>query len=124
MTSGGESDEALLEHMRQCIVRIQEYTRDGRDAFLSDEKTQDAVIRKLQTLAQSSIRLSNEAKSRESELPWARMRGFRNVVVHEYFDVNLSVVWDLVTDDLPPLLNAIERMKVRRGSGRGQETGN
>ena len=120
MTRGGESDDALLEHMRECIVRVQEYTKDGRDVFFEDEKTQDAVIRKLQTLAQSSIKLSNEAKAGEKELPWRKLKGFRNIVVHQYADVSLSIVWDIVENHLHQLLDGIGRLRPERDWGHGR----
>ena len=69
MTPSKQTDEALLEHMRECIERVREYTKDGREAFFGDEMVQDAVIRRLQTLGQSSIELSQETKDCEKDLP-------------------------------------------------------
>ena len=106
--------------MRECIVRVQEYTKEGRDAFFKNEMIQDAVIRRLQTLAQSSIELSDEAKDRERELPWRKLRGFRNVVVHEYADVNLSIVWDVVENHLHELLDGLDRLQSGKGRRHGR----
>ncbi len=58
----GQADKALIEHMLECVVRIREYTREGRNVFLRSELIQDAVIRNLQTLAESSQRLSDAVK--------------------------------------------------------------
>ena len=95
----------MLEHMRECIVRVQEYTKDGRDVFFDDEKS-STVIRKLQTLAQSSIKLSNEAKAGEKELPWTILLSI----------ISLSIVWDIVENHLHQLLDGIDRLRPERDS--------
>jgi len=73
----GQADKALIEHMLECVARIREYTRDGRNVFLRSGLIQDAVIRNLQTLAESSQRLSDAAKDGESSVPWKDMAGMR-----------------------------------------------
>lgn len=77
---------------------------------------QDAVIRKLQILAESSQRLSSEIKATESQIPWRELAGFRNVIVHGYLGVDLLAVWLVVEQDLPMLADAVNRMAVRPAS--------
>ena len=74
---------------------------------------QDAVIRNLQTLAESSQRLSSEIKSTEPQIPWRELAGFRNVIVHGYLGVDLGAVWLVVAQDLPALSVAVKRMAAR-----------
>lgn len=74
---------------------------------------QDAVIRNLQTLAESSQRLSSEIKSTEPQIPWRELAGFRNVIVHGYLGVDLGAVWLVVEQDLPALSVAVKRMAAR-----------
>jgi uncharacterized protein with HEPN domain len=76
---------------------------------------QDAVIRNLQTLAESSQRLSNEIKATEAQTPWRELAGFRNVIVHGYLGVDLGAVWLVVEQDLPALSDAVSRMALQRG---------
>lgn len=76
---------------------------------------QDAVMRNLQTLAESTQRLSQEAKDSEPTVPWRSISGFRNVLTHGYFSVDLEVVWSVVAQDLPSLEEAIKRLRSGRG---------
>lgn len=110
MNPGPESDRVLLAHMRECLDRIIEYTNAERSRFDTSHLVQDAVIRNLQTLAESSQRLSNEIKATESQIPWRELAGFRNVIVHGYLGVDLGAVWLVVEQDLPPLSEAVNRM--------------
>ena len=74
---------------------------------------QDAVIRNLQTLTESSQRLSDGIKATEPHVPWRELAGFRNVIVHGYLGIDLAAVWLVVEQDLPPLVAALDRMVVR-----------
>lgn len=97
-------DERLyLIHIRECIDRIISYTTEGKDAFMRDAKTQDAVLRNLQTLAESTQRLSPTLKAARQEVAWERIAGFRNVLVHDYLGINLARVWEIVERHLPDL---------------------
>ena len=70
----------------------------------------DAVIRKLQVLGESSRRLSEETKASRSEVNWSGIIWFRNVMVHNYLDITLARVWDVVELQLPVLKDQIETM--------------
>jgi uncharacterized protein with HEPN domain len=74
---------------------------------------QDAVIRNLQTLAESSQRLSGAIKQTEPETPWRELSGFRNVIVHGYLGVDLGAIWLVIEQDLPALTEAVQRMLLR-----------
>ncbi|MCL4695815.1 MAG: DUF86 domain-containing protein [Burkholderiaceae bacterium] len=105
----------LLAHMRDCLDRIVEYTHAERSHFDASRLVQDAVIRNLQTLAESSQRLSSEIKGTEPQIPWRELAGFRNVIVHGYLGVDLGAIWLVVEQDLPPLSEAVNRMFTRLG---------
>jgi len=110
------ADRALIKHMLECVARIREYTRDGRNVFLRSELIQDAVIRNLQTLAESSQRLSDAAKDDEPSVPWKDMAGMRNILVHDYLGgVDIDTVWEVVDSRLPELEQALKRL-FRQGS--------
>jgi uncharacterized protein with HEPN domain len=112
---GPEADRVLLAHMRDCLDRILEYTNAERFRFDASRLVQDAVIRNLQTLAESSQRLSSEIRSTEPQIPWRELAGFRNVIVHGYLGVDLGAVWLVVEQDLPALAEAVNRMATRLG---------
>ncbi|MEO6278412.1 DUF86 domain-containing protein [Roseateles sp.] len=103
----------LLAHMRECLKRIHEYTGGERARFDASRLVQDAVIRNLQTLTESSQRLSGGIKATEPETPWRDLSGFRNVIVHGYLGVDLQAVWLVVEQDLPALADALSRMAAR-----------
>jgi uncharacterized protein with HEPN domain len=101
--------------MRDCLDRIHEYTNAERSVFENSRLVQDAVIRNLQTLAESSQRLSSEVKTAEPQIPWRELSGFRNLVVHGYLGVDLGAVWLVVEQDLPVLGAAVNRMTAHLG---------
>lgn len=103
-----KDDRLYLIHIRECIGRIREYTADGEDAFYADTKTQDAVLRNLQTLAESTGRLSDSLKASRPNVNWRSITGFRNVAVHDYLGIDLKQVWAIVEQDLPDLEQEIE----------------
>ena len=76
MNAGGEADRVLLDHIRECIERIQEYTGQERSVFFESHLVQDAVMRNLQTLAESTQRLSEASKDDEQDVPWRAIAGF------------------------------------------------
>lgn len=108
--AGTDKDPALLSHILQCIGRIEENVADGRDAFMASHTLQDAVIRNLQTLAESTQRLSSTIKATKPHIEWRAVSAFRNVLVHDYLGLDLNQIWDVVREDLPGLKNAILEM--------------
>lgn len=105
-----KSPKLYLLHIQESIRRVKEYTAQGKDTFMSDTKTQDAVLRNLQTLAESTQRLPEDIKASRPEVPWKAVAGFRNLLVHDYLGLNLQTVWDICQRDLPPLERAVEAM--------------
>lgn len=117
MTPGSESDRVLLEHILRCIERVRDYTEGDRARFFGSHMVQDAVVRNLQTLAESTQRLSEPLKVSEPGVPWSAIAGFRNVLTHNYLGIDLEAVWSVIEKDLPGLGSAIERMsRALRGS--------
>ncbi len=108
-----KDDRLYVEHVLECIERIQQYCRDGEAAFFASELIQDAVLRNLQVLAESTKRISDTLQAAHPEVDWRGVAGFRNVLVHEYFRVNLTRVWEIVSADIPDL--KIQMEAIRRG---------
>jgi len=84
-----KDDRVYLKHILRCIARIEEYTAAGRESFFSSHLIQDGVIRNLQTLAESSQRLSEGVRGSQPSVDWKGLAGFRNVLVHDY----LGSIW-------------------------------
>lgn len=105
-----KDDKLYLIHITECIDRIKEYTPVGKAGFLSDTKTQDAILRNLHTLAESSQRISESLKAKHQHVDWHAISGFRNVVVHDYLGIDLDQIWDIVAHDLPDLHSKIREI--------------
>ncbi len=122
MKPNPQTDLVLLEHIRERISRIAEYTSRKRAAFYDSHLIQDAVLRNLQTIAESTQRLSNGLRITEPKVPWRAIAGFRNVVAHDYLEIDLEVVlevvWSVVEQDLPKLGAAVDRMIRVASTGR------
>ena len=102
-----KDDRVYLEHIREALEDIAAYTSVGREAFLVDRMRQDATLRKLQVIGEAVKNLSDDMKSRQPQIPWKQIAGLRDKVIHDYFGVNLAIVWEVVERDLPELANAI-----------------
>ena len=79
-----KSAELHLIHILECIERIENYTEGNRELFLKDGKTHDAVVRNLQTLAESTQKLPKNIKDKYPKIKWDKISGFRNILVHDY----------------------------------------
>jgi len=106
-----KDDRLYLIHISECIERIESYiTEKDKQQFLDSSLIQDAIIRNLQTLAESTQRLSDEAKESMSEVDWFKIAGFRNVLVHDYLGIDIERVWNILEKDLPALKKAVQKM--------------
>ncbi|MCH8225172.1 MAG: DUF86 domain-containing protein [Chloroflexi bacterium] len=105
-----KDDKPYLLHIRECIARILTFTEEGERSFFADVRTQDAVIRNLQVLAESTQRISEYTKTRHPEVPWHEIAGFRNVVVHRYLGIDLQQIWIIVEQNLAGLQGQVEAM--------------
>jgi len=105
-----KDDRLYLIHISECIQRIEKYTTGGQDAFMQSDLIQDAVVRNLQILAESTQRISKNRQSDHPEIDWFKIAGFRNVLVHDYLGVDLDKVWNIVVKDLPGLKRGVSAM--------------
>lgn len=109
-------DRVYLEYVRESVDHVERYVQGGRESFFTDPLVRDAVLRRMETLADAASHLSTDVQGRHPEIPWRRIADFRNVLAHGYVDLQLDLVWQSVVDDLPPLravitaeLNRLER---------------
>ena len=110
-----KDDGLYLLHVAECIERIQRYTAGGKDVFWTDTLIQDAVLRNLQTLAESSQRVSAAMKAKRPDVDWKAIAGFRNILVHDYLGVDLEEVWNIVMRDIPALKAAVAALSAEAG---------
>ena len=107
-----KDDRIYLRHVHEAIGDIEQYASPGRDAFMSDKMRQDALIRKLEVIGEAIKNLSDNAKHRRPDIPWKRIAGMRDRLTHDYFGVDLTLVWAVVEKDVPMLKTAIEQLLV------------
>jgi len=100
-------DRVYLQHIVECIRRIEENTGQGREEFLQSHTLQDAVLRNLQTLSEATQRLSDDSKAKHPQIEWPRIAAFRNVLVHNYLGLDLEIIWQITQRDVPELKTAI-----------------
>jgi uncharacterized protein with HEPN domain len=105
-----KDDRVYLEHILRCITRIEEYTAGGRESFFASPMVQDATLRNLQTMAESTQHLSSDLKSRHPEVQWKALSGFRNVLVHDYLGVDLEYVYQAIEEQMTGLRAAAEAL--------------
>jgi uncharacterized protein with HEPN domain len=110
-----KSDRAYVLQILESIRRIEENTSSGRDSFLGSHTLQDAVLRNLHTMSESTQRLSEEAKGTQSSVDWKLIAAFRNVLVHDYLGVDLEQIWRIVQNNVPELKSAAEAILSRLG---------
>ncbi|MDI9639096.1 DUF86 domain-containing protein [Geitlerinema splendidum] len=106
-----ERDRVYLEHILECTTLIQDYTRNGKAEFMESSLVRDAVLRRLQTMAESTQRLSETLKAQAPGVDWRALAGFRNVLVHDYLGgIDFERVWDAVELYLPGLEMAVREL--------------
>ena len=105
-----KSDRVYLQHILEMIGRIERATSQGREAFLGSELHQDAVLRNLHTMTETTQRISSSLKARYTQVEWKSLAAFRNVLVHEYLGIDLELLWTVISRDVPALKANIIRM--------------
>lgn len=106
-----KDDTIYLHHILECIRRIEEDVAEGRECFMASHTLQDAVLRNLQVMAESTQRLSETAKATQPDIEWREIAAFRNILVHDYLGTDLDTVWDITQRDIPKLKHAAEEME-------------
>ncbi len=113
---------ARVQDMLQAIAEVRQFTAGmSFAAFSADTRTCRAVAFEIAVIGEASRHIPTEVRARYPELPWARMRGMRNILIHEYFGINLQILWDTAQQDLPALEIALRQLLAEEAaSGSGQ----
>jgi len=113
-----ERVEDYLEHIAEAIDRATGYLQPLPDleAFQTNPQVQDAVVRNIEIIGEAVNKITSTAPDfikQHPDIPWARMRGMRNIAIHEYFFVDLGIVWTTVRGDFPKLKQQIDALLKR-----------
>ncbi len=108
-------DSALVLDIIQAVNYIHQFTA-GMDlvAFGHDKKTQFAVCHQLALIGEASTKLTDEFKKQNTAIPWSKMVGMRNHLIHAYHDINLKTTWQTVTHEVPDLLVRLKAVAPKR----------
>jgi uncharacterized protein with HEPN domain len=103
-----ERDEQLyLTEILEAADRAIRYCADGRGAFFADQKTQDAVVRNIEIIGEASKQLSPTTRAARPDIPWSKIAGTRDRLIHGYYRVDLEIIWEIVESELPRLREAV-----------------
>jgi uncharacterized protein with HEPN domain len=103
-----------LDDIIEAVARIRQYTAGmDEETFRTDLKTQDAVVRNLEVIGEAAGRLPDETLQAAIEIEWRKIRDLRNILVHEYFGINLPIIWDVVQTKLDALDKACRKLLVK-----------
>jgi uncharacterized protein with HEPN domain len=103
--------DLLLNDILESIDKVEQYTRGmSFDTFSNDQKSIDAVVRNLEIIGEAANRLPNDFKERHSNVEWHKVVGLRNRIIHEYFGIDLQIIWQIVHADLLELRQTLSRI--------------
>ncbi len=103
-----KDDRLYLIHLWECIQRIESYSAEGKEAFLSSSMTQDAIIRNFEIIGEATKHLSPNLKQSHPEIQWREMAGFRDVLIHNYMGIDLIEVWNIIENELPQIKSGLK----------------
>ena len=102
-----KSDAVYLKHILDAIQKIESYVSVGRETFMSTSHWQDAVIRQLEIIGEATKRVSPDLRNRYPQIPWKRIAGLRDILIHDYLGVDIAMVWQVTQIYLPELKHQI-----------------
>lgn len=96
-----KDNKVYLLNIVECIEKIEEYTKQGKEEFVKSSLIQDAVIRNLEIIGEATKNITFPLRKDYPEIPWREMAGLRDVLIHDYLGVDLKTVWNVVENELP-----------------------
>jgi len=102
-------DKDYLADILEALTKVRQYTEGYTfDSFISDSKTQDAVVRNLEIIGEAAKQVSLTLKERHPDIPWKALAGVRDRLIHHYFGINYEIVWRIVTEEVPEVASGIQ----------------
>jgi uncharacterized protein with HEPN domain len=106
-----KDDRVYLDHIIESLSKIDSYSKNLKlSEFVANTMVQDALIRQFEVIGEAAKNLSKTLRSNYPDIDWAKIAGMRNKLIHEYFDIDLNILWDSIQDDVPVLNGLIIRI--------------
>ncbi|PIU57647.1 MAG: DUF86 domain-containing protein [Deltaproteobacteria bacterium CG07_land_8_20_14_0_80_38_7] len=105
-----KKDSVYLLHILDATNKIEEYVSVGKDVFMLESHWQDAIIRQLEIIGEATKKLSSDLRMQHESIPWKRIAGLRDVLIHDYMGVDLEAVWQVTQKEIPSLKLKIEKI--------------
>ena len=107
----GKDYKAYISHILESIMLIEQYTQNiSFEEFEKDRKTIDAVIRNFEVIGEAINNIPDEVRERYPDVEWSEAVGFRNVMIHNYFGLDLEAVWDTIRKNIPDLKKHVKKV--------------
>jgi uncharacterized protein with HEPN domain len=105
-----QPDRVRLRHMLDAATKAVRFAegRDREDIENDEEPLADALVRLVSVIGEAASRVSPATRSEIRTIPWPDMIGMRNRLVHDYFDINLGILWATIQDNLPSLIQSLD----------------
>lgn len=103
--------KVFLEDILEAIHKTRRYTAGlSQDAFRNDDKTLDAVVRNLEVIGEAVKKLPAKIRSKHPQVDWKRIAGLRDILIHEYFGIDIEIIWDILENKLPVLEREVKKI--------------
>lgn len=102
----------FIDHILECIELIDDYTKGViKEEFVKSIQLQDSVIRRIEVIGEAVKNIPQEIKDKYSDIPWKRIAGMRDILIHEYWGIDLNLTWEVVVGEIPDLKREMLRIR-------------
>ncbi|MDH4028949.1 MAG: DUF86 domain-containing protein [Nitrospirota bacterium] len=105
-----KGDPLYLRHILDALSKIEEYVSVGQETFMTTSHWQDAVIRQLEIIGEATKNLTEDLRMKHPLIPWKRISGLRDILIHNYMGVDIPAVWEITQKNLPELKQQIHEI--------------
>ena len=115
-----KNDFIFVGHILESIENIESFTHKvSKQLFIENIEKQSAIVRQIEIIGEAAKNISPSFREEHKDIEWKKIAGFRDVVIHKYFDVNLDIVWEIIKGDIPILKEKIKKISLSEQNKNG-----